>query len=264
MNKSKDGIALFNSGASYIMMSSWFIVMALYIVMYNSISKVTAQYSKLGFSSSAMDDSISEVTGGLWLSVFFFAVSLAAVIFGMSHARNTIKGLRAKSISGIVSTVASAIVWGYASIGSIIMMADAKSSASSSDIIKSFTSAISSEWVMWVIILFEIVATIMAIIGFISVITAPSRAITVDSEEDEKAADPIGRPMSVVQQFAKPEKKDLPPMLNGEQDDSAAASTTANPSISGLRTIAPIEQAAPVANTEPATENTDNNQNVVV
>ncbi len=46
-----------------------------------------------------------------------------------------------------------------------------------------------------------------------------------------------GGPASVVQQFAKPVKKDLPPILNGNQDDSMA-----NPPIAGLRTINPIQQ----------------------
>lgn len=264
MKKNNDSIALFNFGASFIMMSIWFIIMALYIIAYNGAVSVVSQYSKMGISTTSMNDSIGEISGRLWLSVFFFAASLAAAIFGMAHARDCVKGIRAKTTSGLVSTASSAIVWGYASINSIITMCESKSAAmtASSDVIKTLAAAFSSEWIVWVIMLFEVVATVTAVVGFISVITAPSRAITVDSKDGDTSADLIGSPVSVVQQFAKPEKKDLPPMLNGDQDDSAAA--TINPSISGLRSIAPTEQSAPTAPDEPAANNADGNHDAIV
>lgn len=261
MKKNNDSIALFNFGASFIMMSTWFIIMALYIIAYNGAVSVVSQYSKMGISTTSMNDSIGEISGRLWLSVFFFAASLAAAIFGMAHARDCVKGIRAKTTSGLIATISSTAIWGYASVNSIIAMCESKSAAmsASSDIVKSFTSSLSSEWVIWVIVLFEVVATAAAIAGLVSVITAPSRALTIDSKEGD---DPIGEPMSVVQQFAKPEKKDLPPMLNGDQDDSAAATT--NPSISGLRSIAPTEQSAPTAPDEPAANNADGNHDAIV
>lgn len=259
MKKNNDSIALFNFGASFIMVSIWFIIMALYVVTYNSITSV---YNQLGISmSSSSNDVINEITSRLWLSVFFFAVSLAAAIFGMSHARDCVKGIRAKTISGLVSTISSTVIWGYAAVNSVIAMCQSKSAAmsASSDIVGSLTSSLSSEWVIWVIMLFEVIAAAAAIIGLVTVITAPSRTMTIDGKGGD---DPIGKPMSVVQQFAKPEKKDLPPMLNGDQDDSAA--TTANPSISGLRSIAPTEQAASAAPNEPTANNTDSNHDAIV
>ena len=78
----------------------------------------------------------------------------------------------------------------------------------------------------------------LSILGLVFILTYEPKAEILSSSEDNS---PIPQPMSVVQQFAKPEKKDLPPMLNGDESDAAAA--PAQP-ISGLKTISPIDDNA--------------------
>ena len=244
MNKIRENIALFNSGASYIMAGVWFIIMAAFITSYNALAKAVSEYSKYT-SSSTYDKALGELAGNLALSIFFFIVSMAAVVFGMKHARNCIKGAGAKSVSGLVSTISCAIVWGYAAISSIISYSESKKA--SSDILGSLFSSFSASWIFWVILIFEIIAVAMAIVGFVFVLKSPAQGILTAKEQTDNT---IGGPMSVVQQFAKPEKKDLPPMLNGDQAESTEPA--ANPSISGLRSIAPIEQADTAVQSEPA------------
>lgn len=247
MNKIRENVALFNSGASYIMAGVWFFVMATFITSYNALAKAASEYSKFT-SSSSFEKPLGELAGNLALSIFFFVTSMAAVIFGMKHARNCIKDACVKTVSGIVSTVACAIVWGYATISSIISYSASKKA--SSDILSSLFTSFSASWIFWAIIIFEIFATVMAVVGFVLALKSPARGILTAKEQPD---DIIGAPMSVVQQFAKPEKKDLPPMLNGEQEDAAAPAS--NPSISGLRSIAPIEQTDSVAQSEPTVDN---------
>jgi hypothetical protein len=251
-DKTRSMVPLFNLGASF---AFTFIAFLYFGVCVTALSSLEEAASKAGQYASYYSDSLSTARGTTAIYGVVFAVALCASVFGIIHAYKYVSGEKQKTPVGFVSSIASILLSGFWMITIIIGMAErnsAKESLAKSGYASVTSSFLSAEWMVWVLLIFTIVCLCAALTGLVVMIKAPqNKAQILEAKEDTT---PI--PNSVVNQFAKPEKKDLPPMLGGDTEESTSNSTA----ISGMRTIMPTGSGADATEQKPeAQDNTGEN-----
>ena len=194
---------------------------------------------------SSVEDMCGQLSGYMVLFVAILVIAVAGIVFGMMNTRRVAEGSNPKTMSGLISAVSGILLHGFFVIMIILALSDASdkvyiSSSNASQKLFSIilNSLFSTGPKLWVPLILAVMNFGLSILGLVFILTYKPKAEILSSSEDNS---PIPQPMSVVQQFAKPEKKDLPPMLNGDESDAAAA--PAQP-ISGLKTISPIDDNA--------------------
>ena len=218
----------------------------------NAINDAVKEYGDYGAKMLE-----KQIDGANSVAIFYtiaFVLCLCGAVCALIHAKKYVSNENRKNVFGFISTIIGIIVSGYLAITVIITiteMNNTSASSLSSALSASLISISFGEFWVWLMLLICIANLGLSIKGLVDVIIAPKNvAAILEAKEDV----PTG-PMSVVQQFAKPEKKDLPPMLSTDDDAQV------NPAISGLRNVMPIggatsgEQSDAIANNNVPADN---------
>lgn len=230
----KSNIAIWNVGACFIGVFSSFVCIQTLM----SVSKIC----DVAYSSYAKSKCMDGLEGYYALYISILVIATVAIIAGIGHARRTADGSNQKTAGGFISTIAMILLHGYFLVATIITMAEKASvtagiSSLSASISFSLSSLFGADSSLWIVLLFAVMNLGLAIAGLVFVcIYKPAKA-GIETMQEISA---VKTGASVVEQFAKPEKKELPPMLNGDDSSTAAA----GPAISGLRSMAPIADTA--------------------
>ena len=256
LEKTKKDITIWNAGVCFIGALISFVIinyLGKYVALCNAMTS-----SRSSLYSSSSDSGCSTLVGYFVLFVIMLIVSATAIVAGIVHARKTIEGGNQKTVCGFLSTVSAIILHGFLFISFIITLVVMNDSHAlvglSTASIPSLAigSMFAETWGLWIALIFSLVNIVLAVFGLVFVCTYKPKAAILD---EQTVATPTGG-ASVIDQFAKPEKKDLPPMLNGDAGNAATPTAAANPSISGLRSMQPLstpvaEQPTEVAPVQP-------------